>query len=321
MHTHFRKLSEIKEGFSPDEYHKLGTEFTRGDARKVMSRGELVEFAKCPARWRLGFEDEGTKAMEWGSLLDVLITQPGKFESLYAVAPKEYPGTPKKKGDPVEMKPWNWNSNFCAAWRTAQEAAGKTVVRDDVAKEAFAAQDRLMEDKILSDFIFRSRKQVFVMVEYCDKETGVVVPFKCLIDFVPPSNDSEYGNTIGDLKTTVDASPRKWRRTVFEQGWHIQAAVYIDAINAATGANYTQMAHVVSESKPPYEPARRILTTGPESFLQFGRNQYLEMLALYARCIKTGIFPGYDDNADCRGKVFNGWRFVDVEPWMLSAEE
>lgn len=286
-----------------------------------MSRSDLVEFAKCPARWIRGFrEEEPTAAMEWGSLLDCLITQPGKFDELYAVAPKEYPATKKRKDDPQEMKPWNWNATFCDEWAKEQRAAGREIATAPQAEKAFAAQERLQSDPILMEFISRSRRQVFVLVEWFDAETGLSIPFKCLLDFAPAPEDEEFGNTLGDLKTTADASARKWRRTVFEQKWHIQAAVYLDAMNAAAGVNYTQFAHIVSESVKPYEPARRMLIDGPESFIQFGRNQYQEMLALYARCLKIGIWPGYDDTDACRGGVMNGWRFVEPEVWMLDHE-
>lgn len=256
--------------------------------------------------------------MEWGSLLDCLITQPGKFEELYAVAPKEYPGTPKRKGDEIEMKPWNWNATFCQEWEKEQRADGKEIATAPQAEKAFAAQERLQADEILMGFMSRCRRQVFVLVEWFYAETGISVPFKCLMDFVPPPEDAEFGNTIGDLKTTNDASPRKWRRTVFEQSWHLQASLYLDAINAALDANYSQMAHVVSESKPPYEPARRMLVDGPESFIQFGRHQYQEMLALYCRCLKENFWPGYDDIDSCRGGKLGGWRFVEPEVWMMN---
>lgn len=299
----------------------LGQDYPRGDIRRVMSRSELCEFAKCPARWIRGFRDEeSTAAMEWGSLLDCLVTQPGKFDEIYAVAPKEYPGTPKKKGDPVEMKPWNWNANFCEAWAKEQAASGKEIATEPQAEKAFAAQERLQADEILMGFMSRSDRQVFVRTEWVDSETGISIPFKCLLDFKPPADDEEFGNTLGDLKTTADASPRRWKRTVFDQKWHLQAAIYLDAVNAAEGVEYTQFAHIVSESVKPYEPARRMLIDGPESFVQLGRNQYQAMLALYARCLKTGFYPGYDDTEDCRGGVLNGWRFVEPDSWMIGDE-
>lgn len=324
MKSHFRPRGEkpFQPGFDPRTYHALGQEFPRGDVRRVMSRSELVEFARCPARWIRGYRDEeSTAAMDWGSLLDCLITQPGKFDDLYAVAPKEYPGTPKRKSDPIEMKPWNWNANFCESWEKEQRAAGKEIATAPQAEKAFAAQERLQEDPILLNFISRSQKQCLVQVEWVDADTGVIVPIKCLLDFVPPENDEEFGKAIGDLKTTSDASPRKWRRTVFEQRYHIQSALYLDAVNAALDAEYSQFAHIVSESVKPYETARRMLLDGPESFIAFGRNQYQEMLALYCRCIANNFWPGYDDIDDCRGGTMSGWRFVELEPWMLKGDE
>lgn len=324
LHAHFRPLGEnpIQEGFDPKKYHALGCEFPRGDARKIMSRGELVQFAKCPARWRLGYHEEETKQTEWGSLMDCLVTQPGQFDKLYAVAPETYPAKQTKAeilaGTPVEMKPWNWNATFCDGWYIEQIANGKVCVKGDTAKEAFAAQDRLMEDKRLSDFIFRSRKQVLVSVEYDDNDSGLVIPIKCLIDLAPMPDDALYGRAIGDFKTGKDASPSAWKREVFNRSYHVQGAMYLDAMNAAGGTNFTQFAHVISENISPFETGRRMLS---EAYLRIGRAFYKRALADYCYCLKTNQWPGYDDSFDVRGENIDGWTITEPESWMITTPD
>lgn len=318
LHSHFQAIEPPKEGFDPRAYHVIGSGFKRGDARRTMSRGELVEFSRNAARWVRGYnEEKESAAMEWGSLLDCLITQPGKFDELYAVAPREYPGTPKRKGDPVEMKPWRWGSTFTDSWAADQSKAGKEIATAPQAEKAFAAEERLQEDKILWNFIARSRKQVFVLVEYLDEDTRLSIPIKCLMDFAPLPDDEEYGNTLGDLKTTNDANPRKWIRTVSDYKWHWQAAMYLDAMNAAADTNYTQFAHVVQESVKPYETARRMLS---EEFIQIGRAEYKRALADYCWCVKNQKFPGYDDIESMRGSIRDGWRVVEPEAWMIGEQ-
>lgn len=321
LHAHFRPRGEnpIQEGFDPAKYHALGCEFKRGDARKVMSRGELVQFSKCPSRWKLGYQEEETKATEWGSLLDCLVTQPGQFEKLYAVAPEKYPAKQTKAeiaaGEPVEMKPWNWNATFCDDWYREQLSAGKTCVKSDTAKEAFAAQDRLMEDRRLSDFLFRSRKQVLVQVEYEDHDSGIIVPMKCLIDLAPMPDDEIYGRAIGDFKTAKDASPSAWEKEVFNRNYHVQGSMYLDAMNAAGGTDYTQFAHLISENVAPYETGRRFLS---DEYLKLGRAFYKRALADYCYCLKTGIYPGYDDGFDVRGENRDGWTITSPSAWMVT---
>jgi hypothetical protein len=62
-----------------------------------MSRSELVEFYECPAKWILGpHGDDSTPSMDFGSLVDCLVTQPERFDDLFAVCPETYTN---KKGE------------------------------------------------------------------------------------------------------------------------------------------------------------------------------------------------------------------------------
>jgi hypothetical protein len=86
------------------------SEYPRGHVEFAMSRGELMECNRCPHRWLMGYKSDESKAQEWGSLIDCLVLTPERFDSEFAITPEEYPGTPKRKSDPIEMKPWNKNA-------------------------------------------------------------------------------------------------------------------------------------------------------------------------------------------------------------------
>lgn len=288
-----------------------------------MTRSELVEFSKCPARWIRGYKDDDeTDAMSWGALLDVLMTQPGQFMKLYAVAPESYPVAQSKAeilaGFPVEMRGWTYAAKFCKDWRDEQYEAGREVVSKKVADEAFAAQERLQEDPKILDFISRSRTQVLVQVEYEDPDTGIVVPVACLIDFAPEPNDPEYGSALADLKSCKDASKATWSREVFFRGYDKQGSLYIDAMNASSGTNYTQFFHILCENVKPFQPGRRMLD--PE-FLQIGRASYRRALSEYCYALKSGNFEGYDDREDIRGNNIGGWSMTSPQPWMIGDPE
>ena len=57
--------------YNPEKYHSENA--ARGTPEYVISRSALVEFQKCPHRWKGGFEMEETNATDWGSLLDTLL--------------------------------------------------------------------------------------------------------------------------------------------------------------------------------------------------------------------------------------------------------
>jgi exodeoxyribonuclease VIII len=138
--------------------------------------------------------------------------------------------------------------------------------------------------------------------EYRDAETGIVVPVKILVDLAPRPETFMWGCCLGDLKTCQNAG-KSWARKVFELSYHVQAAFYLDVWEAATGEKRTEFFHVVQESFPPWEPARKILSA---EFIELGRWRYQEALNRYAKCLSAGEWPGY------------GQDIVQPEPWMLT---
>lgn len=299
----------IGAGIDPMKYHKMANEdgslMKRGQKDFVMSRSELCEFAICPSRWINGYRgDSETSSTEWGQLIDCMVLEPEKFNERFAVTPQTYPDA--KTGEP---KTWNWNANHCKEWR--DNLNGKIAVKWETFNSAEEAVTRLKSDKLLSALIDCSQKQVFVMAEYHDHETGLVVPIKTLIDLLPAKNHPQFGKSIADLKTSVSAVPRDWRRFVFECDYHTQAALYIDAYTAATNEERIEFRHVIQENFHPYETSRRILSS---EFLELGRAQYLQALKRYCQCLESGEWPSYDDEGR---EVIEGWQLVQPEAWMI----
>jgi hypothetical protein len=306
-------LSAVIPNVSPLDYHKPD-QYPRGDARRTMSRSELSEFHRCPRKWLSNTREESTDATEWGSLIDCLVLTPERFAEDYAIAPETYKAKETAKKDaPLIDKPWNWNATECKEWRKARESEGKIVIKASESSEAHLAVHRLKEDETIFELLSVSETQVQINVEYEDPETGLIIPIKCLLDLRPMAV-SVFGSILADLKTTNDAEPHAWSSHVFKYGLHTQAALYLDATNAATGLNYTDFAHIVQESSPPYETARRMLDA---EYLQIGRATYLRQLVDYCACLKYNHFPGYDD---WKGNTQDGWRIVSPQPWMILSE-
>jgi hypothetical protein len=296
----------------PAKYHALGSAIPRGKPQKTMSNSELKRFLRCPQKWIRGVETKSTDSTEWGDLVDSCVLTPERFGRKFAISPEMYEAKGKKKDDPVELKPWNYQATVCKEWRTAQESAGFTVVKPDDASEAWSAAKRLLEDDRLKTFIESSDKQVQLCIDYTDDETGISVPIKCLVDLVPRKT-SDCWNSLGDLKTSVSAQPHAWVSAVFEFGYHMQASLYLDAFNAVTGEKRKMFAHVVQENSAPYETARRLLS---EEFINIGRDAYRLALREYCQCLKSGFWPGYDDR-EGTDTIIDGWRVVEPKPYML----
>lgn len=321
-----RNARIVSKGKTPANYHAQTA--ARGSAEFVMSSSSLRSFADCPQKWFSGFEFADSKATKWGRLLDVALLTPESFVDLYAIPPLEYEAdgmacpkcasvTDSKKCKacgvdrvPVRLKkPWNANASACQEWISAQN--GREIVGNEEVNKAQAAIKRLRADAVIDAWLSACDTQVLVEAEWHDEPTGLVIPIRCLIDFVP-RNDSEFAKCAGDLKTTCNAKPQAWQRWCFTAGYHIQGAFNLDLIAAATGEDRNTFCFILSESMEPWQPGKRMLS---EDFKELGRAEYQKHLHNYAQCVKSGKWPGYDDHDEAA----QTWTIVAPEPWMANA--
>lgn len=297
----------------------------RGEPGYVMGRSDLMEFNHCGHRWVNGYKDDDTDSTEWGDLIDCLKLTPSLFKDRYAVQPDSYIDTgmqcpvcksvtdsascKKCKTPRVQIdvkKDWNSNSDICAKWEAQQ--LGKSIVKHKLFGPACDAVKVIDQDAEIKALLDCSQRQVMATASYHDKDTGITVPLKILIDALP-AVDSKWGKSLVDLKTTATADMRMWTRSVRKWNLDAQAALYLDVWTANTGEDRCEFRHIVQESYPPYETCRRLLSV---EFLELGRMRYREALVNYARALATGIWPTYE----CR-REFDGWQSVEPdENWM-----
>lgn len=287
----------VSYGRTASDYHAIGANVKPGDPCFTMSRSQLERFAECPSKWIKSPAFKETSAMEFGSLVDCLVTTPQDFTKLYSIYPDTY------EDDKGKQKPWSLNANVCKEWRDTREAESKTCIKLTTFEEATKAHDRLIQDDEIGQIIRASKMQVQLKVIWHDEATKIDVQVKAMIDLLPDPS-SKFGDAVYDLKVVADANPMKWDRYVFNQGLHYQAVMYLDMVNAATGLKYINFANIAVESSAPYEPTVQTLS---EEFLAMGRIAYQSDMARYCWCLKTGKWPSYP-----RG-------IVEPSAWMLKA--
>lgn len=304
----FKNAKVVRLGVSPEDYHQQ--KVNRGNPSFAVSPSHLKEFARCPERWLRGYEPPQSDAMEWGSLLDCLLLTPEQFPSRYAAIPPDAPKKPSKaqlrakKPSPDTVAAIAWWSDFNTAH------PGCEIVTDELLTEAKAATERLRSDDIIASFLDASDKQVLVTADWHDERTGLVIPVRCLMDLVP-RHDTEFGKCLGDLKSGRSAALSPFQRQCFDMAWHVQAAFDTDLYVAATGEDRNTWCFVVQENYAPWQPGKRILS---QNFLDLGRSTYKRQLANYCACLKSGVWPGYDDTDEC----IQGWSLLECDPWMES---
>lgn len=134
-----------------------------------------------------------------------------------------------------------------------------------------------------------------------DENTGLEI--KCRPDFM--LND---GSLILDLKTTLDASPKGFQRSMVNYRYYVQAAWYLDVVELATGKRPEAFLFIACEKCRPFNTA---VYVADEEMIKLGQQHAREDLGKIAEWKATGIYPGYSDRAE----------MISLPKWMLPKED
>jgi hypothetical protein len=228
-----------------------------------LSPSMLSVLAKSPEEFHARFiaktmKTEPTEAMVFGTLLHTLIMEPETVDDRFIVASKVDRRTKEGK----------------AAWSEfLSKADGKEIVSEDVFQMCLKASDSIAKHDQVAKFLGRK----------ADIETPLPwellgVPMKCRPDAV--YNDLRL---IVDYKTTGDASPKEFARSVFNFGYDRQAWCYREAIFQLTGEVFRFLFVVVNKEEP-YTSA--VYELGPSEMLG-GEASACALVREYKRRIET----------------------------------
>lgn len=282
----------------------------RGTPEFVVRAHVLSELLRNAQRWVRGYESPDSKALKFGTLLDCRVLTPREYHRRYCVLPPDAPRRPSKAQ--LNAKEPSLATLVAIEWwkNWKKENPGEEI-SSDLDGAVTAATFRLSEDETITDLIQSSKHQVMIVAEWVDKGTGLVVPLKCLIDIVPPADHPLFSNSLWDLKTTANASPRSFSRDAQKYRYDIQGSFYLMLYNAATGEQRSDFGHVVLENYHPYE----YRTPPPllsQRFLDYGRMSFQAALGIYCRALNTGNWPSYDQGT--------GWPITDCDDWHMNME-
>lgn len=115
--------------------------------------------------------------------------------------------------------------------------------------------------------------------------------------------------TLADVKSTVDASRQAFSKAVQNYGYADQAAFYLDGFNALSPFDGDRRYVLIAlEKDPPFAVAVYDLDTAA---IEVGRRRYRHHIDQYARCLESGVWPGYGD----------GCEIVSLPAWAMKEEE
>lgn len=293
----FTEAAIVGRGVDPLVYQKDNTE--RGNPLFIMSRSGLMRLLASPSKWKRGDFSESTDSTDLGTLVDAKLSLKN-WQERFVTQPAEY------EHEAGDVRKWNNNATVCRKWHAGQ--VGKTVITQKEDDKSALMVERMLKDSRIKSVLDGADFSVMVLGRYKDRETGIEVPVKGLIDVVPVNT---YRDSIADIKTAKDGNPAGWSKTIFEYDYDVQAALYLDLYETATGEGRNRFIHLISENQPPHEPERSAVSS---EFINEGRAVYIDALKLYCRCLAENSWPSA---SDLKGRDFNGWPTAQIEPWMI----
>ena len=240
---------------------------------KALSNSGLSVLKRSPTEFYKRFvtgemKGQESEAMLLGSAVHMLALEPERFDAQYIVLDGPINQTTKKPYGRDTIKFRDWLDSL------AIEPDRHVLISSEFAESLAIAKAFQAHPEIAA--IMASRAEKLFESEYAMlwvEDDGSELDLKCKIDFVCPSE-----RLIVDLKTTSDPSPYAWSWSAEDFGYHRQAAIYTDAMEAKYGQPFRFLFGVV-RSKEPYEAA--VYELDAES-IQRGRVEYE---ALIEECI------------------------------------
>lgn len=95
-----------------------------------------------------------------------------------------------------------------------------------------------------------------------------------------------------EIKTTRSAEKYDFARSIYNYGYHVQAALQLDGIEAVTGIRPAYFVFICIEKKAPFVTAEYLLG---ESDIQEGRRLYQQGINIYRQCLAANRWHGYND--------------------------
>ena len=233
-----------------------------------LSQSSLKYFLITPAHYLASTEEqiEPTKAMQFGTAFHAHLLQSNPEEH-YAV---------KNKVDGRSKEGKAYNEQF------ALENAGKVVIDSDEKSKIVC-----MAEEVMGHATAGKLMQSLTHREFAVFGTNHGIRLKGLID----GYDEETG-TIVDIKTAEDASPKGFRKAVWDRRYDIQVVHYTWLLKNA-GKPVNAFYFIAVEKEAPYAVGVYKISA---DCLEKSFKTWDDALDSFWVCRASGVYPAYSDN-------------------------
>lgn len=275
-----KKLLDITPGIydMPNELYHSGA---------GISRSAIMEFKRSPMHYWFKYinpdrvKKEASDAMEFGSAFHMYVLEPELFEKEYFVMVK---------------CPHHGNTKEAKAYKAQQEAlsSGKKIILDTDLKVIKAMTDGLYNHPRAFSLITGAQYEKSIF--WIDEASGLLCKAR-------PDIWNEKANFVLDLKTTKDASKRKFSYDFQDNGNYIQCAMIRDGILKVTGKKVESFLNLAVEKDAPYCAAHYPVNS---EYVDLGEQEYKHYLLEIKKCMETNEWQAYKDDV------------IDVPKYLVS---
>jgi hypothetical protein len=264
----------IYENIDIDEYH----------SEAGISSSGISLILDCPKRYWYEYNhaeelsDSSAKAYKLGRAFHMFCLEKHKFEESYLLMQDKVNLTTKVGKEAME--------------RAISEARGREVIRAEDWSNVLSMSKSVCEHSLWSRIgAYKAEHSI-----YWDNHLGVRLRAR---------PDLFTDSLIIDLKTTDSIA--NFSKSIYNFGYHRQAAMQIDGLHQLDGKKRT-FAFFVVEKKAPFLTACFVLD---DEAIQQGRREYQDGASIYKECMDSGVWPGYEEQ----------FQMISLPHWAVKQED
>lgn len=241
------------------------TDYYNDHTRISKSGLDLINRSPAHYKWSIENPKEETEALIFGKLVHCLILEPENYNDKFLVTKKIDKRTKEGKG---------YYQNIL------DNLNGRIIISEEQIEQASIMASKVINHSLGSKLLSNGKSEVIIHWE-CPI-TGC--RFRSMIDYL-----NDY---VIDLKTTDDARPESFQRSITKYRYDVQGAVYLDAVQISTGIRPKGFIIISIEKTAPYNVAIYLLD---EVAIDSGKSKYIRNAFTYKECIESNYWPGYDE--------------------------
>lgn len=251
-----------------------------------ISRSRLFLLSRSPQHFRYCEDNPSPPSHDLilGSAFHKLVLEPDGFGDEFAVLPDVDRRT--REGKRIYEEFWN-------------ASEGKSLITMDEFSQISQMRDSVAGDPVASILLRGEVERPFF---WTDSITGELC--KCKPDVLAVIG-SEY--VIVDLKSCRSAETDTFMRDALRYGYDLQAAMYKEGVDLATGKDH-RFVFIAVEKTPPYGVN---IMEADDFFVNRGRHLFRQYLSVYHECRQTGNWYGYNGK---EGAINN----LSIPSWLIT---